>query len=210
MLSVEEAKDTRDSASPKPRYAIAYRIGQRVSQAVLEPEPLCVLAPQNQLPWELAKDQVGLQGPDLIRVMKALPLRSADGQFRAMVHSATSSTLRASILKIKLGDIEPETITGNICESTMRCSNDSCCAARCSPELWSPCQKKWPLPGDRRPQNASRLCGNSGGTCPGDSETFSTASACQEIVGTNFLCIADKGIRRVPKGLKIPGQAVRA
>jgi hypothetical protein len=37
--------------------------------------------PLNQLPWEFAKDQLGVQGADFIGVMGALILRSAKDQF---------------------------------------------------------------------------------------------------------------------------------
>src|SRR5450631_3329606 len=64
-----------------PGYAIAYRIDQRATQTE-PPAVLRVPAPLNQLPWEFAKDQFGVQGADFIGVMGALILRSAKDQLR--------------------------------------------------------------------------------------------------------------------------------
>jgi hypothetical protein len=47
------------------------------------PEPLRMPAPLNQLPWDVAKDQFGLQGAEFIAVMEALMVRSAKDQLRA-------------------------------------------------------------------------------------------------------------------------------
>jgi hypothetical protein len=62
-------------------YAIAWRIDWRATQAPQPPEPLRLPAPLNQLPWEFAKDQFGVQGADFIGVMGALILRTAKDQF---------------------------------------------------------------------------------------------------------------------------------
>src|SRR5271165_4893477 len=64
-----------------PDYAIAWRIDQRRARAD-PPEPLRLPAPLNQLPWNVAKDQFGLQGADFIAVMGALMVRSAKDQIR--------------------------------------------------------------------------------------------------------------------------------
>ncbi len=66
-----------------PGYAIAYRIDQRAAQTQSPPEPLRLPAPLNQLPWDLAKDQFGIQATDFIGVLGALLLRTAKDQFRA-------------------------------------------------------------------------------------------------------------------------------
>jgi len=46
-------------------------------------------APLNQLPWDVAKDQFGLQGADFIGVMGALIIRSAKDQFRVYLIDPT-------------------------------------------------------------------------------------------------------------------------
>src|ERR1017187_4334153 len=55
-----------------PGYAIAWRIDRRAAQTPSPPELLRMPAPLNQLPWEIAKDQFGPQGADLIWVMGVL------------------------------------------------------------------------------------------------------------------------------------------
>src|ERR1019366_5087375 len=62
-------------------YAIAWRLDRRATQAQQPPEALRLPKPLNQLPWEFAKDQFGVQGADFIGVMGALILRSAKDQF---------------------------------------------------------------------------------------------------------------------------------
>ena len=66
-----------------PGYAVAWRIDQRAAPTQPPPEPMRLPAPISQLPWDLAKDQFGLQGADFIGVMGALMIRSAKDQFRA-------------------------------------------------------------------------------------------------------------------------------
>src|ERR1700675_2112792 len=61
-------------------YAIAWRIDRRATQAQQPPEPLRLPLPLNQLLWEFAKDQFGVQGADFIGVMGALILRAAKDQ----------------------------------------------------------------------------------------------------------------------------------
>jgi hypothetical protein len=55
---------------------------QRAAQAQ-PPEPLRLPAPLNQLPWDVAKNQFGVQGADFIGVMGALLLQATQDQFRA-------------------------------------------------------------------------------------------------------------------------------
>src|SRR4030081_844987 len=64
-----------------PGYSAAWRIDHRATQPQA-PEPLRMPPPLNQLPWNLAKDQFGLQGTDFIGVMSALLLRTAKDQIR--------------------------------------------------------------------------------------------------------------------------------
>jgi hypothetical protein len=64
-----------------PGYAIAWRIDQRGAQ-IQPPEALRMPAPLNQLPWDVAKDQFGVQGADFIGIMGALLVRSAKDQMR--------------------------------------------------------------------------------------------------------------------------------
>jgi hypothetical protein len=72
-----------------PGYAIAWRIDQRSAQTQSPSEPLRMPAPLNQLPWDLAKDQFGIQGADFIGVMGALMVRTAKDQFRAYLTDPT-------------------------------------------------------------------------------------------------------------------------
>src|SRR5664280_1870813 len=64
-----------------PGYSIAWRIDQRAAQTPSQREPLRLPAPLNQLPWEFAKDQFGVQRADFIGVMGALILRTTKDQF---------------------------------------------------------------------------------------------------------------------------------
>ena len=62
-----------------PDYAAAYRI-QRRSVQQRPPEPLRLPAPLSRLPWDLAKDQFGVQGADFLGVMGTLLLHSTKDQ----------------------------------------------------------------------------------------------------------------------------------
>jgi hypothetical protein len=64
-----------------PGYATAHRITQRNQDKFAE--PVRTPPPLNQLPWDLAKDQLGGQGADFIGVMGTLILRTAKDQFQA-------------------------------------------------------------------------------------------------------------------------------
>jgi hypothetical protein len=70
-------------------YAIAWRLDRRATQAQQPPEPLRLPAPLNQLPWDLAKDQFGVQGADFIGVMGALIIRSAKDQCSPYLSDST-------------------------------------------------------------------------------------------------------------------------
>src|SRR5437899_11362720 len=81
----QTARQQKTQASWRSRnsgYAIAWRIDRRATQAQQPSESLRLPAPLNQLPWEFAKDQFGVQGADFIGVMGALILRTAKDQFR--------------------------------------------------------------------------------------------------------------------------------
>ena len=65
-----------------PGYSIAWRIDRRAAAHPEPPEPLRLPPPLNQLPWDVAKDQFGLQGADFIGVMGALIVRTAKDQIR--------------------------------------------------------------------------------------------------------------------------------
>ena len=72
-----------------PGYTIAWRIDQRAAQAQPPPEPLRLPAPLNQLPWDFAKDQFGVQLTDFIGVMGALMVRTAKDQIRPYLPDPT-------------------------------------------------------------------------------------------------------------------------
>jgi hypothetical protein len=78
-----------------PDYFTARRIQERgaLSQP---PEPLRLPAPLNQLPWDVAQDQFGVQGADFMGVMGALLVRATQDQFRAYRVDSTvvADTLR--------------------------------------------------------------------------------------------------------------------
>src|SRR5580658_2605584 len=71
-----------------PGYAISWRLGQRAAQTP-PPGPLRLPAPLNQLPWDIAKIQFGLQGADFIGVMSALIVRTAKDQIRPYLLDST-------------------------------------------------------------------------------------------------------------------------
>src|SRR5438128_5304665 len=80
----QTARQQKTQASWRSRnsgYAIAWRIDRRATQAQQPSESLRLPAPLNQLPWEFAKDQFGVQRADFIGVMGALILRATKGQF---------------------------------------------------------------------------------------------------------------------------------
>ena len=72
-----------------PGYAIAYRIDQRAAQTET-PAVLRVPAPLNQLPWEFAKDQFGVQGADFIGALGALMVHTA--VIKQMSHTPFDTT----------------------------------------------------------------------------------------------------------------------
>jgi hypothetical protein len=65
-----------------PDYFIARRIQER-GALPQPPEPLRLPAPLSQLPWDIAQDELGVQGTDFIAIMAALLRRSVQDQFKA-------------------------------------------------------------------------------------------------------------------------------
>ncbi len=64
-----------------PDYFIARRIGERGNED-RRPEPLRLPPPLNQLPWDIAQDQFGVEGTDFIGVLSTVLLRVAQDQFK--------------------------------------------------------------------------------------------------------------------------------
>jgi hypothetical protein len=97
-----------------PGYGIAWRMDQRAAQAQ-PPEPLRLPAPLNQLPWNVAKDQFGVQGADFIGVMGALMVRAAKDQIRPYLIDPTRlpSALPLSPQKTSSGFPHTETRKAN-------------------------------------------------------------------------------------------------
>jgi len=83
-----------------PDYATAYRIQRRSAQPRL-PEPLRLPKPLSQLPWDLAKDQLGAQGTDFLGLMGTLLVRSPKDQFRTYLSDSTrvAGTLPLAVAK---------------------------------------------------------------------------------------------------------------
>ena len=65
-----------------PDYFNARRIQDR-QKGDREPEPLQVGSPLNQLPWDIAQSEFGVQGADFLGVMGKVLLRPAQFEFRA-------------------------------------------------------------------------------------------------------------------------------
>lgn len=74
-----------------PDYFIARRMEDRGNRD-RAPEPLRLPPPLNQLPWDIAQDQFGVQGADFIGVMGKVLLRSAQDQFKAYVIESKRAT----------------------------------------------------------------------------------------------------------------------
>src|SRR6516162_4841100 len=62
-------------------YAAGYRLQRRNSQEQ-PPEALRVPAPLNRLPWDVAKDEIGVKAADFLGVMGTLLVRSTKDQIR--------------------------------------------------------------------------------------------------------------------------------
>ena len=68
--------------SRNPDYFAGRRIQVRGSSGGA-PEPLRLPSPLNQLPWDIAQSEFGVQGADFIGVMGTLLLHSAQSQLKA-------------------------------------------------------------------------------------------------------------------------------
>lgn len=77
--AVRRQKTQASWRADNPSYAAAYRIDQR-HNSTLDPEPLRIPAPLNQLPWDLAKDEFGGKGADFIALACTLLTRTAKDQ----------------------------------------------------------------------------------------------------------------------------------
>jgi len=71
-----------------PDYFIGRRIQER-SKAKRAPEPLRLLPPLSNLPWDIAQDEFGVKGTDFIGVMSSVVLRAAKTQIRREVIDST-------------------------------------------------------------------------------------------------------------------------
>jgi hypothetical protein len=65
-------------------YAIAWRM-QRRSQAPRAPPPLRLPPPLSRLPWDVAKDEFGVQGADFLGVLGKVLLRATKDEIREQV-----------------------------------------------------------------------------------------------------------------------------
>lgn len=92
-----------------PDYAACYRLDQRAAQAEPPPEPLRLVAPLNQLPWDLAKDEFGAQGADFIGVACALILRATKDQLLAYLIDPTRLPATLPLLPQKTSSRPPHT-----------------------------------------------------------------------------------------------------
>ena len=75
-----------------PDYPAGYRLLHRNSQPE-PPEPLRLPAPLNQLPWDLAKDEIGSKAADFLSVMGGLLIRSAKDEIRRHLSDPTGVPL---------------------------------------------------------------------------------------------------------------------
>ena len=74
-----------------PDYFVARRIQARGASDKL-PEPLRLPSPLNQLPWDIAQSEFGVQGADFIGVMGALLLRSTQFQLKSYLIDSKEDT----------------------------------------------------------------------------------------------------------------------
>ena len=65
-------------------YAIAWRMQKRATSS-RAPPPLRMPAPLSRLPWDVAKDEFGVQGTDFLGVLGKVLLRAAKDEMRAQV-----------------------------------------------------------------------------------------------------------------------------
>jgi len=62
---------------------------QRRAQASRAPPPLRMPAPLSRLPWDVAKDEFGVQGTDFIAVLGKVLLRVAKDEMPLQVHDSS-------------------------------------------------------------------------------------------------------------------------
>jgi hypothetical protein len=58
---------------------------QKRAQASAEPPPLRMPPPLSRLPWDVAKDEFGLQGTDFLGVFGKVLLQAAKDEMRSQV-----------------------------------------------------------------------------------------------------------------------------
>ena len=75
---VQTQRNWRES---RPDYFTARRIRERGEQD-RPPEPLRLPPPLDQLPWDIAQDEFGVQGTDFIGILSTVLLRVAQDQFK--------------------------------------------------------------------------------------------------------------------------------
>ena len=75
---VQTQRNWRES---RPDYFTARRIRERGEQD-RPPEPLRLPPPLDQLPWDIAQDEFGVQGTDFIGILSTVLLRAAQDQFK--------------------------------------------------------------------------------------------------------------------------------
>ncbi len=71
-----------------PDYAIAWRMQKR-AQAPRAPPPLRMPPPLSRLPWDVAKDEFGVQGADFIAVLGKVLLWAAKDEMPVQVHDSS-------------------------------------------------------------------------------------------------------------------------
>jgi hypothetical protein len=96
--SAEECQRKRRAATQaawrrgQPDYFIARRIQERAKREREEgraPPPLRMPAPLDRLPWDLAQDELGVQGTDLLGVLGKVLLRHGQDQMAAQAQEIT-------------------------------------------------------------------------------------------------------------------------
>ena len=128
----QTARRQKTQASWRDRnrgYGIAWRMDRRAVQTQ-PPEPLRLAAPLNQLPWNVAKDQFGVQGTDFLGVMSALIVRTAKDQIRSYLVDPTTLPGRLPLSSEKTSSEFPHTET--------RQANDATGVSPTGPALGTP------------------------------------------------------------------------
>ena len=107
---VQTQKRWRDQ---NPDYFIGRRIEDRGNQN-RTPEPLQLPPPLNQLPWDIAQDQFGVQGTDFIGHFGIVLLQAAQDQFKAYVVESkrTADTLRADVMQDQIRPVRESVRVG--------------------------------------------------------------------------------------------------